>query len=326
MLNLPYPLLLDGGFATELEDRFQKDLSGKLWSAKCLIEDPESIKAVHLAYFEAGSNIATTCSYQATLPGFMSAGYNEVEAEVAMRRSVQLAVAAREEYRASHANDVQPRLVALSVGCYGAYLAGGQEYTGDYGNATVDDLVCFHQHRLDILLQESGIDFILFETVPSRLEAEAISKLVHRYRKDKDGQFPPVCVSFSCQSEDRISDGTPLLEALEVLQSSGADGFEAVGVNCTKMTYIPSLVSLLVNWNKARGLATLVYPDGGQVWNAEARGWVPNTKLPPSDFASNLLHCLQKYDSKMFLIGGCCGVGPDHIRALRENAKTVFEA
>ena len=61
-------VVLDGGLATELERR-GADLKDPLWSAKVLLEDPDAIRAVHEAYFEAGSDVAISASYQATFEG-----------------------------------------------------------------------------------------------------------------------------------------------------------------------------------------------------------------------------------------------------------------
>lgn len=68
---------------------------------------------------------------------------------------------------------LQPRkkLVAASLGCYGASLANGAEYSGDYGDASIEDLMEFHRHRLRVM-SRSGADVLAFETVPSLLEAQ----------------------------------------------------------------------------------------------------------------------------------------------------------
>src|SRR5918993_3107020 len=86
--------ILDGGLATELEAR-GFDLSDRLWSARVLVEAPGAIEAVHRAYFAAGASVAITASYQATIPGFLAAGLRAEDARAAIRRSVELARAAR---------------------------------------------------------------------------------------------------------------------------------------------------------------------------------------------------------------------------------------
>ena len=64
------PLILHGALGTEMES-LGYDISGKLWSAKYLLERPEVIQKIHETYVAAGSDLITTSSYQATLPGLM---------------------------------------------------------------------------------------------------------------------------------------------------------------------------------------------------------------------------------------------------------------
>ena len=66
-------MVLDGAMATELERR-GADLNDPLWSAKCLIERPDLIHEVHLDYFRAGADVATTATYQATYEAFAQRG------------------------------------------------------------------------------------------------------------------------------------------------------------------------------------------------------------------------------------------------------------
>jgi homocysteine S-methyltransferase len=148
------PLILDGGLATELERRGQ-DVSGALWSARILASAPDQIQAVHAAYFAAGAEVATTASYQATYAGFAAIGVDADQTTELLRRSVQLADQAREQARAGDQAAVRPvrqRWVAASVGPYGALLADGSEYRGDYG-LTVEQLRAFHRPRLQVLAQ-----------------------------------------------------------------------------------------------------------------------------------------------------------------------------
>ncbi|CAO3579104.1 unnamed protein product [Absidia cylindrospora] len=320
MPSLPFPLILNGGFATELERQFGRDLSGKLWSAKCLAEDPAAIEAVHLSYFEAGANVATTCSYQATVEGFLDAGYTKAQAESLMKKSVALARQARDQFKKTHPDDTLPRLVALSMGCYGAKLANGAEYTGNYGAITKQDLIQFHKDRLDVFLQEPGIDLILFETVPSALEAEAIHDLVKHWDQEKmtsSPPLPPVGVSFSCKSNDNISDGTPLSQCVGLYDE--LDKVVAVGVNCTKLRYIiPGLVTILAEKQQTTDKLVLLYPDGGEEWDAVERKWIPHTKLSVEAFYEAMAEVVEKCRTKV-MIGGCCSTNVSHISVLREN-------
>ena len=129
-------VVLDGGLATELERR-GADLKDPLWSAKVLVEDPDAIRRVHEAYFVAGADVAISASYQATFEGLAGRGIDRDDAAKLMRRSVELA-------REAAGGD---RVVAASVGPYGAMLGNGAEYTGDY-DKDEDELAGFHMPRL----------------------------------------------------------------------------------------------------------------------------------------------------------------------------------
>src|ERR1700729_1663186 len=88
-------LVLDGALATQLERRGAA-LRDPLWSAKTLLERPQLIQAVHLDYFLAGADLATTATYQASFEGFGRRGLAPRAAAQAMREAVALAAAPRE--------------------------------------------------------------------------------------------------------------------------------------------------------------------------------------------------------------------------------------
>ncbi|HZD10247.1 MAG TPA: homocysteine S-methyltransferase family protein, partial [Candidatus Binatia bacterium] len=90
-------LIVDGGLATELEARGY-DLSDALWSARLLSDASEAIKDVHLDYLAAGADCIISASYQATIAGFVSRGFDEAQAAHLLRKSVLLAKQAREEF------------------------------------------------------------------------------------------------------------------------------------------------------------------------------------------------------------------------------------
>ncbi len=140
-------LVADGGVATELEAR-GNDLSDSLWSARLLMDAPDEVRYAHLAFFRAGAVIATSVSYQASFEGFARRGLGRREAAGLLRRSVDLARAARAEV----AGDGQARWVAASVGPYGAALADGSEYRGRYG-LSVRELAAWHRPRLEVLAE-----------------------------------------------------------------------------------------------------------------------------------------------------------------------------
>src|SRR4051812_28404754 len=168
-------VVLDGGLSNALEDRGH-DLSSALWTARLLRDEPGEIVAVHRAYFAAGARVATTASYQASVPGLVAAGASHREAEALITASVRLAREARDQ-AATHTEHTRiPLLVAASVGPYGAACADGSEYTGRYG-LTAAQLRDFHGPRLE-LLAAAGPDLLAVETIPDADEAEVLVPLL----------------------------------------------------------------------------------------------------------------------------------------------------
>ena len=139
----PPPVILDGGLATELEESGHR-LDDHLWSARLLRDSPAAIAKAHADYVASGAQMVISASYQASWRGFERAGIGREEAERLMRLSVELA---RRGCDAGRPAGAAPALVAASVGCYGATMSDGAEYTGVYD---VDEagLEAFHTERL----------------------------------------------------------------------------------------------------------------------------------------------------------------------------------
>jgi homocysteine S-methyltransferase len=296
-------VLLDGALATELERR-GADLDDPLWSAKLLIEAPEQIEAVHYDYFMAGADVGTSASYQATFDGFAARGLDGAEAEGLLRLSVELAIRARDRFWSQAPNRpgrLKP-LVAASIGCYGASLHDGSEYRGDYGLSRTE-LADFHRRRLRVLA-DSGADLLAFETIPSKLEAEAIASLLDELSGSTAP--PPSWMSFSCRDEVEVSHGEPLAECLEMLRP--AEALIAVGINCTPPAFISGLLSSV---RGATDRLLVVYPNSGERWEASAHQWRPGIASPPIEELAREWHRLGAR-----LIGGCCRTNPATIRAL----------
>ncbi|MDG2013653.1 MAG: homocysteine S-methyltransferase [Pirellulaceae bacterium] len=283
-------IILDGGLATELESRGQ-DLDDDLWSARLLRDQPDEIVAANRAFINAGAEVITSASYQATLPGFEKAGITSTEAEDLLRLSIRLAKQAREQ-----APGVQ---VAASIGPYGAFLANGAEYTGDYA-LNQQGLIDFHQRRWQILASERP-DIMLCETVPSLPEAMALAQLA------VDSSPIPVWVSFSCRDGSHISDGTEIQSVIRELRQY--DLIEAVGVNCTPPQFLPDLIQRIRSETDKRIIA---YPNSGEVFDANSRTWHGAREL--EDFTTQAAYWRQLGAS---IIGGCCRVTPAHIASLK---------
>ncbi|EXB51134.1 Homocysteine S-methyltransferase 3 [Morus notabilis] len=313
--------VVDGGFATELE-RHGADLNDPLWSAKCLVSSPHLIRRVHLDYLDAGANIIISGSYQATIQGFEAKGFSREEAEALLKKSVELAYEAREIYYDRCAKDSwdfvesgrstrRPILVAASVGSYGAYLADGSEYSGNYGDAvTLEKLKDFHRRRVQILAN-SGADLIAFETTPNKLEAKAYAELL-----EEEGIDIPAWFSFTSKDGINVVSGDSILECASIADS--CKQVVAVGINCTPPRFIHSLVSSI---RKVSSKPVVIYPNSGETYDAVSKQWIRSNGVVDEDFVSYV----EKWqEAGASLFGGCCRTTPNTIRAISKALSEKF--
>lgn len=284
-------LVLDGGMSNQLASAGH-DLSDELWSARLLVEHPEAITEAHLAYFEAGANVAITASYQATFEGFAKRGIRRERAAELMSLSVELAVDAAVEAKAG--GDSRPLLVAASVGPYGAMLADGSEYRGRYG-LSVAELEGFHRPRIEALAATHP-DVLALETIPDTDEAEALLRAVR-------GLDVPAWLSYTVAG-DRTRAGQPLEDAFAL--AADAEEVVAVGVNCCSPDDVDGAIETAV---RVTGKPVVVYPNSGETWDASARAWTGR-----STFTAAQVEGWRAAGAR--LIGGCCRVGPEAISAI----------
>ncbi|MFD7295304.1 homocysteine S-methyltransferase [Streptomyces sp. NPDC059897] len=279
-------LVLDGGLSNQLEAAGH-DLSDELWSARLLAEEPEAVVAAHRAYYEAGADVAITASYQATFEGFARRGIGRERARELIASSVELA-------RDAATGFDRPLWVAASAGPYGAMLADGSEYRGRYG-LSEEELYAFHRPRLEVLA-EAAPDAFALETVPDADEARALVRAVR-------GLGVPAWLSYSVEG-DRTRAGQPLAEAFAV--AADTEEVVAVGVNCCAPGDVEGAVRTAA---RVTGKPVVVYPNSGEEWDAEARGWAGRATFAPDRVTA-------WRDAGARLIGGCCRVGPDAVAGI----------
>ncbi|HET6989134.1 MAG TPA: homocysteine S-methyltransferase [Kribbella sp.] len=292
------PIIVDGGLSNALEDRGH-DLSDALWSARLLRDAPAEIAAVHRAYYEAGAMVATTASYQASVVGFERAGVSRREAERLIASSVRSAREVRDGLTGDDLEwpaDGGGRLVAASVGPYGAILADGSEYRGRYG-VPASVLRDFHGPRLELLIG-AGPDLLAVETIPDTDEAEVLVELLAEL------DFP-AWFSYSIEGSHTRA-GQPLKDAFAI---AAIDQVVAVGINCCHPDDVQHAVETAV---AVTGKPAIAYPNSGESWDATNHQWTTGTTtgrhladLSPSWWQAGAAY-----------IGGCCRVGPAEIRAL----------
>ena len=295
-------MVLDGGLATELEAA-GFDLQHLLWSAHLLDTQPDAIRRVHRDYLEAGADCIIAASYQASLQGLAACDYGPAKSRDLIALAVELARQERDAFVGE--SSAGPPWVAASVGPYGAYLADGSEFTGDYG-LSVDALVEFHQERLELLWQ-AGPDLLAIETLPSLDELKALLRIL----EERPGVR--AWISFSCPDGRHIHDGTPIRQCAALCAET--QGVVAVGVNCTAPEFVSSLIGELSAG--APDLPIIVYPNSGETYDGTQRAWTGESN--PTDYGRQ---AVRWRDLGASMIGGCCRTNPQHVREIRRALET----
>ena len=286
-------LTLDGGLSNVLEAQ-GCNLNHKLWTASIIKKNPEAIVNAHLEYINAGADIITTSSYQASIQGLKSIGNSKSEAREIILETVRLA-----ERAAELAKGTKPH-IAASIGPYGAFLADGSEYTGGYGIST-EELNDFHKERIEIL-DGSSADFLACETIPCIQEAKVLSKNLAKCTK-------PSWMSFSFKDEKHINDGSKFSDCIEIFLDHPK--VFAIGVNCTKPEYVSNIIRTIRS-SEWRG-KIIAYPNSGEVYCSKTKSW--------ADSPSQFLEFAQEWKTlEVDIIGGCCRIGPAEIKELKQPA------
>lgn len=161
--------------------------------------------------------------------------------------------------------------------------------------------------RIQILLDQ-GVDLLALETIPNRLETQALIELLAE-------EFPEAeaYMSFTVQIPDAISDGTSLAEMAKLVSQSNQ--ILAVGINCSS----PLLYNQALAFLKNAGKALITYPNSGEVYDGDSQTWKPKDK----DALTLVEH--SKYWHAHFgvkILGGCCRTRPNDIKALYQEFRT----
>lgn len=282
------PLLLDGGLGTYLEAQGH-DISGPLWSARVLRENPALIESAHADFFAAGAQVATTASYQVTFDVLGE------EAETLLRRSVAVARDAAGGAVDKH-GALEEYLVAASIGPYGAGPGEGTDYDGAYGLSR-EELYRWHARRVAVLA-DTDADFLLAETIPNVDEAAVLLELL-------SAQPKPFALSITGAI---AADPVKLMRVIDLVNQAPRLG--AVGVNCVSA---PQALDVVKTLRAATDKPLLACPNSGELWDHGAHEWRP----APAGAVSLAAAATDLVAAGASLLGGCCRVGPTEIRQLR---------
>ncbi|MBD3222646.1 homocysteine S-methyltransferase [bacterium] len=303
-------VLLDGGMGQELMARSQQPPS-PLWSAQVLLEEPELVEAAHRAFLEAGATVITVNAYSATPERLAREGREDLfptlqDRAVALARQARDAVlAGREATGAAAAGRI------AIAGCLPPLVAS---YRPDLAPAPDQALAMY---RRIAAAQADGVDLFLAETLASVDEAVAAATAARETGK-------PVWVALTLDDDapTTLRSGEPLSDAMAALADLGVD---ARLLNCSRPETIDAVWDTFaaapgICGAYANGFTSVTaLVPGGTVDSLEARH-----DLTPAAHAEVALGWVARGAG---IVGGCCEVGPEHIRVLgdrlREAGHTV---
>ena len=291
-------IVLDGAMGTELE-RLGAPMHDAVWCAKALEDHPDLVREVHRSYIEAGADVITTNTYAAPRHALEPAGLSEHVVPWNAR-----AAAIAREVRDGSAS-VRP-----------VYVAGSVSTFGNFDRLDAATLARGLREQARILV-EHGVDLLVLETLGSRREAveagvEAIADL-----------GLPLWVSMSCMQgrtgpevmlgieesqvhSDQVQEFEPFGPAVAAVMARG--GSAALMMHSDLKVTRAALKSMASHY---RGLLG-VYPNAGHWLRPE---WAFVDQVSPEAYAEEASGWAA---AGARIIGGCCGIGPAHIKAVHE--------
>lgn len=281
-------VVLDGATGTELEKR-GVPMDDAAWCATALVTHPGTVREVHEDYIKAGADVVITNTFPTSRHVLGPAGLGD-----RFRELNELAVELAKQARENAAE--RPVYLAGSISTFSARLDDALQPPEEEARAN-------YREQAEVLA-EAGVDLIALEMLRDvRQAGYAVEGAV--------ATGLPVWAGFSCKLRD---DGTVVLldgenTLAEALEEMPLSGVSVVSVMHTLVEDTPAALD-----QAARGWDGLVgaYPHAGRF---VMPNWQFTDEISPRGFADEALRWL---DAGARAIGGCCGIGPEHIMALGE--------
>lgn len=229
----PSVLLLDGGVSTFLEQELavrDKVFSHRsLWSSSLLLDGNKTdIQNMHKAFLDAGCDILSSVTYQCHY-GVQHTAASAVVSDETMNKMVHDGVTWAKQTVAASSEQKRACFVVASSGSFGGALANGSEYTGNYGDVSLEQLKDFHRRKFVAFQQESP-DAVAIETIPNLLECRAVVEMLN----EQTDAVTCCWMSLACQNGDLLNDGSMIEEALDIIHGLDPDVryVHGIGINC----------------------------------------------------------------------------------------------
>ena len=307
------PILLDGATGTELQSR-GVPMNNVAWSGLAVATDPDTdpdvVRQVHLDYIRAGAEVIITNTFAAGRHMLRAAGVENRTQEI-NRQAARLALQAREEAgeakSRNRAGEWDAAPTAVWVAGSISPMAGG---LGDEARPSPQEMRVDFAEQAD-LLAESGVDLLILEMMRdidfscAALETASATGL-------------PVWVGFSCERGEggdlklapTIQEEIPLAAGVAAVMAEG--GSLAAIMHSNVDVTGAALSAIQAVWDGPTG----AYPESGYFTMPH---WQFVDIIEPQVFADRAMSWIGQ---GVQLVGGCCGIGTPHIRALAERMQS----
>ena len=288
--------ILDTGMGTELQERGVNvpDWKKSIWSADALINDPESVREIHKANIDAGSNVIITNNYYVT-PNILRREALEADFKTLIQISIDLAKDAR-----SHRDDV---IIA------GSFPPIETSFRPDLTPESYE-IIDFYNDLLEIM--DGQVDIIICETMSSIREGKVACEIALK-------AFDEVWLSWTTRGVDgsTLISGESLEDAIIVGNKIGAS---CQLLNCTATNLVTDHLETMKKANEFGAYANShalkeshLIEDLGEDVDPDINHYHNSVSLSPHEYAKQAKIW---FDEGAYVIGGCCMTGPDHIKAL----------
>ncbi len=288
-------LLLDGGVSTEIRRRGVA-LDKNVWSGFATKTNPHEVREVHEDYIRAGAQVITANTYSTARHVLESINLGH-ESKLLNYKSVQLAREARDN--------------AADGDVYIAGSISSMPPLTSHREVAVDGVESSYREIAEVLA-EAGVDVIIAEMMRDIENASIVIEAAV-------STGLPVWVGFSAMMADNgldvrslrwknTDDTTSAHDFGEMVETLKPLGGQAAGIMHTRVEdTAPALEVLRQHWSGP----AMAYAETGRLILPE---WRYEEVSSPQDYAREIEGWIKDYGVQ--IVGGCCGTGPEHIRAL----------
>lgn len=288
LLDKQAVIILDSAMGTELESR-GVDISLPLWSARALIDNPDTVRQIHIDNIDAGADIITTNTFRTQRRTFEKANYTYQDLDFAQtaKTLTQIGVdIAKDAVMITYDEVIIAGSIAPLEDCYRPDLVPDT------------DTLCTEHYENVINLADAGVDIFLPETMNSVKEISAVLNQIHKTGKE-------YLISMICKNANELLSGESIKDAVNIIDKFSPS---AVMVNCIHPSVGEDLIKTLKDLtDKPLG----VYANIGEA--EYDKGTRFETDVTASDYFN---YAVKWKKAGAVIIGGCCGTTPEYIRKI----------